>query len=457
MYIHERAIDIPLAPGHRDLLAHFEREVEQRSEGQFPIRLAVSATDDQGYHTEAGFIAELDARRREQLPSIFRFRRRQRENEERFNTVFLVPTGIGSTIGGHAGDATPAAALLAAVSDTLITHPNVFNASDVIDIPANALYVEGSIISRMLMGAVGLQPVRENRLLAVIDSQHGSAFESAAINSVNAARSTYGLEAPRVVMLDPPVSVRAVWAASGRATGRVENIEGLLRVLDEARGTYDALALATGVQVPIEYHTTYFKSHGEMVNPWGGVEAIFTHALSTMYDVPAAHSPMLESKAVDELDPGVVDPRMAAEAISTAFFMCVLKGLQRSPRIVGIEESIAPPPPDVIAAEDVSLLVIPDKAVGLPTLAALEQGIPVIAVRENENILKNDLSALPWAPGQLHMVENYWEAAGVAAALRAGIDPATVRRPLASTVTELRTSPAEAGQALVAELSSAGR
>lgn len=457
MYIHEQAIDIPVVPGHRDLLAHLSGEVSARSGDEIPIRLTVSATDDASYHCETGLMAGMSPSRREALPSIFRFRRRAMERSDAFTTVFLVPTGIGSTIGGHAGDATPAAHLLAAVSDTLITHPNVVNASDVIDIPENGLYVEGSVISRFLMGAIGLEAVRENRILVVLDAQHGSAFESAAINSVNAARSTYGAVAPRIILLDPPVSVRAEWAASGRAAGRVDNLDGLLRVLDEERGSYDALALATVVQVPMEYHTTYFRSHGEMVNPWGGAEAIFTHALSTMYNVPAAHSPMLESKEVDELDPGVVDPRMAAEAISTGFFMCVLKGLQRSPRLIGIEETFAPAPAGVLTAEDVSVLVIPDKVIGLPTLAALEQGIPVIAVRENENILHNDLRALPWAEGQLHIVENYWEAAGVAAALRAGIDPAAVRRPLAAASTELRTNPALAADAIGEIMSQATR
>ena len=91
----------------------------------------------------------------------------------------------------------------------------------------------------------------------------------------------------------------------------------------------------------------------------------------------------------------------------------------------------------MLAAADVSCLVIPDKVVGLPTLAALEQSIPVIAVRENRNIMRNDLRMLPWADGQLHMVENYWEAAGVMAALRSGIDPTTVRRPLADSVSEV--------------------
>jgi hypothetical protein len=37
--------------------------------------------------------------------------------------------------------------------------------------------------------------------------------------------------------------------------------------------------------------------------------------------------------------------------------------------------------------------------VGLPALAAIEQGIPVIAVKENKNRMKNNLEELPFAPG----------------------------------------------------------
>ena len=45
-------------------------------------------------------------------------------------------------------------------------------------------------------------------------------------------------------------------------------------------------------------------------------------------------------------------------------------------------------------------LVIPDGCVGLPRLAALEQGIPVIAVRENSNRMRNELGKLPFGPGK---------------------------------------------------------
>ena len=84
----------------------------------------------------------------------------------------LVPTGIGAEIGGHAGDAAPAATLLSGVCDTLITHLNVLNASDIIQVPENVLYVEGSMITAMLRGASRLLPVRSNRVLVLVQSHY---------------------------------------------------------------------------------------------------------------------------------------------------------------------------------------------------------------------------------------------------------------------------------------------
>lgn len=69
----------------------------------------------------------------------------------------------------------------------------------------------------------------------------------------------------------------------------------------------------------------------------------------------------------------------------------------------------------------------------MPTLAALEQGIPVIAVKENKNRMQNKLEELPFARGKLFMVDNYLEAVGVMNAIKAGVALESVRRPLAHT------------------------
>ncbi len=101
---------------------------------------------------------------------------------------------------------------------------------------------------------------------------------------------------------------------------------------------------------------------------------------------------MIESEEIESIDPGIVDPRMAAEAVSLTFLQSILKGLQRSPRI---ETDPAAADSTCLTARDVSCLVIPDGCLGLPVLAALEQGIPVIAVRDSDHLMNNDLAALP--------------------------------------------------------------
>jgi len=424
----ERSLQIPTR-WDRNILSDIRDSVSEHLGGDsIPVRFIVSESSGRYMSVEVGVLEPTNSETLPAMPDIFHLTKRSWENTDSFNVVFIVPTGIGAEIGGHAGDATPVARMLAQVCDTLITHPNVVNASDVNEMPDNGLYVEGSVLSRLLMGTVGLRRTRSNRVLVALDAFHDARWVDSAINAVNAARSTYGLETPGIVVLDEPLRLMSEYADSGRATGEVAGLDGLLRAFDQQRGRFDAVAVASSVEVPIAWHMEYFSSSGEMVNPWGGVEALLTHAASSIYNVPTAHAPMMESDEVAAVDPGVVDPRMAAEIISITFLQCVLKGLQKSPRMVTDPQHMIAP--GTITASDVSCLVIPDGCIGLPTLAALEQGIPVIAVRENRNLMRNDLANLPWNEGQLNIVENYWEAAGVLAALRAGMSPDSVRRPL---------------------------
>ena len=431
MLLRELEVELPRIEAQGDLLSYFREKVHGHvAECATPIRFAVSRTGPTSYHCEVGLFEGADAGT---AKSVFEFSQRSGESSGTFNVALIVPTGIGAEIGGHAGDAGPVAQLLAETCDTLITHPNVVNGSDINELPANGLYVEGSILSRLMMGTIGLETVRSNRVIVVIDAHPDPFFRHAAINATNAARAVYGLQCPAIVHLDPPIQMRARYSTSGRAVGRVAGLENLFELLAERRDDYDAVALSSVIDVPHEFHAAYFERKGEMVNPWGGVEAMLTHAISSTFDVPSAHSPMFESQEIANADPGVVDSRMAAEAISLTFLQCVLKGLRRSPRIV-VEPTSSHA--NVLTAANVSCLVIPAGCLGLPTLAALGQGIPVVAVNENRNLMRNDLRSLPWRAGQLWEVENYWEAAGVVAALKAGIAADAVRRPLEAALVE---------------------
>lgn len=423
MRLIERRISINPVP---DTFASLRSDVAMSlSEDEVPVRFAVTGSGGGPYQCEIGVIAGEHSH---SVSPLFEFRRRSYESQEVFNVVLVVPTGIGAEIGGHSGDATPAAILLSSIADTLITHPNVVNASDINELPSNGLYVEGSVLTRLMMGTVGLRPARANRVLVALDGSYNERYAKYTVNAVNAARATYGLNCAGIVGVEPPMRVVGSYSDTGRASGYVEGVAGLLETLIERRDSYDAVALASVVEVPPHYHYDYFTSGGEIVNPWGGVEAILTHAVSAILNIPTAHAPMMESDDIAAVDPGIVDSRMAAEIISITFLQSVLKGLQRAPAIVTDESRFDNP--SVITAEDVSCLVIPDGCLGLPTLAALRQDIPVIAVRENRSLMQNDLERLSWKPGRFYIAENYWEAAGIAAALKAGLDPRSVRRPL---------------------------
>lgn len=432
MLLTGRELDIPAEKNGVSLLKYFREEINKNiASDEIPVRFAVTQSDSNANKCELGILKGVSSSDAHRLSSIFDFAPREIENTNNFNAVMIVPTGIGAEIGGHAGDATPAARLLASVCDTLITHPNVVNASDINELPANGLYVEGNNLAQLLMGTISLQKIRANRIILVIDKHPESRISDFTINAASAARSTLGIDCPQVIEMDEPILMRSDYSTSGTAVGRIEGLERLYEVLRAHRAEYDAIALTSIIDISKELMMDYFKSSGDMVNPWGGVEAMLTHAITMLFGVPAAHSPMLESTDALDMQLGVVDPRMSAEAISTSFLHCILKGLHQSPRI--ISDGLLFAHPSVITAADISCVVIPDGCVGLPTLAALEQGIPVIAVKENKNRMENDLKALPFKPGKLFFAENYLEAVGIMASLKAGVSLASVHRPLSRT------------------------
>jgi hypothetical protein len=400
------------------------------------VRFVVTSRSGNDFACELGVFEMTGSGSR---PGLFDFRPRAERDDRDFNAVFLVPTGIGAEIGGHSGDSGPVGKLLAAACDNLITHPNVGNAADINELPANALYVEGSVVADLLMGNVELRPVRANRLLLLMEKHTDPWFMDATVNMASAARAAAGFDIGEVVVLSKNFSMRSVYAPSGRAAGVVEGLESVFEALDRRHGEFDAVAVASLIKVPPHYHQDYFADSADiMVNPWGGVEAMLTHTLSRKYRIPTAHAPMMTSREVQTMDFGPVDPRKAAEPVSCTYLFSVLKGLQRSPAICAATGN--PGAAGRIGAENIHCLVIPDGCIGLPTLAALAQKIPIIAVRGNRNCMKNDLDNLPGAQKGVFKVDNYLEAVGVMTALRSGVSLESVRRPIEMTQLSFETS-----------------
>ena len=339
------------------------------------------------------------------------------------NVVMIIPTGIGCEIGGHAGDATPAAKLLAACCDKLILHPNVVNASDINEMPANALYVEGSLLDNFLEGTVRLQEIRQNKILVVTNDP----VRPETVNAVSAARATIGADITIAVLKTPLIMIAMMDGAI--ASGEVHGYRELVTQVQEY--SFDALAIATPIECEKEVALRYFRNGG--VNPWGAVEAFASSKIAQAIRKPVAHAPVEthdeELKRFNE----VVDPRMAAELVSTAFVHCVLKGLHKAPRIIpnGLAPYIGRPKgwveKDLITQFDVDVLISPVGCIGPAHRYCLASGIPIIAVKENTCVLHDSM------PQSFIFVENYLEAAGHLMAMRAGVMPGLVRRPLAKT------------------------
>lgn len=325
--------------------------------------------------------------------------------------VLIIPTGIGASIGGHAGDANPVAKLIASCCDRLITHPNVVNASDINEMTENTLYVEGSMLDRFLEGDIELEEVRSNKILVVANPP----LSTDTINAVSAARATLGVEI-EILVLNTHLNLVAS-IENSTATGEVLGWRELVAQVRDFK--FDALAIHSPVEVSRDVALNYYRHGG--INPIGGVEAKLSKLVANELNCPVAHAPMDNSNPADvdlyHVFDSAVDPRLAAEAISTCYLHSVLKGLSRAPRVG-----------KGLSVNDVDFLLTPANCVGRPHKACLAHHIPVIAVKENKTVLNDTM------PDEFIVVENYLEAAGIIQAMKCGISPRSVRRPLANTV-----------------------
>ena len=414
------------------LLSNFREVISEQIQNiGKPIRFVIVKSNDTEYICEVDILCDDNAFPPTQ--DIFTYYKRSFENTNEFNIAFSIPTGIGAEIGGHAGDANAVCRLFGSICDNLITHPNCVNAANYNEQPPNTLYVEGSTFTKLFMGTVGLAKTRNNRTLLLVD-KYVKHLNDEIINAASTARMMLGVNCDVHIMENTMVA-KAGYSSSGRASGFIDHVEELFNEIDKfinrhnhvsKQNPYDAIALSTYLNMPHSNYDDYFVNNTINTNPWGSPEAMITHTVSDRYHIPCAHAPLMSKEAAAKAGTyGIVDPRKAPESESVADIYCCLKGLQKAPRLVSPENGLN--------SSNISCLVIPYGCVGLPVLAAFDQSIPVIAVKENTNLMRNRYSDYDFDNKILYEVNNYWEALGVCQAIKAGIDPKVVRRPILAT------------------------
>lgn len=291
--------------------------------------------------------------------------------------AFIVPTGIGASIGGYAGDASVWARKFAEFS-RLIVNPNVVNAGCFSGITKNMLYVEGYSLDEFFKGNLGLIPSKNNKIGVVFDKGISQEVLNIHINTINSVKTVYGIDIISEVTKEA-VNVDFFVNESGISTGKVNNIEQLLKTAKSllSQGT-EAIAVVCKFNEPSENEN---YENGIGVDPIGGMEAIISHYLSHELQVPVAHSPAFEDFSIAT---HVVNPKASAEYITPTFLPCILIGLSQAPNIAKCKIQNV----KSISIKDLDYLVMPYNSLGsIPVFEAIKRGIKIYAVKENQSVL----------------------------------------------------------------------
>ena len=290
--------------------------------------------------------------------------------------AFIVPTGIGASIGGYAGDASLNAKMFTK-DFNVIVNPNVVNAACFSGITDNMLYTEGWTLSQFLKGNIYLLPSEKNKIGIIFDKGISQGILNVHINTMNAVKTVYGVNIAGYEITEEPCEVEFYNSESGVSTGRLVNNKTLVQAGKKLieRGA-DVIAVVCKFDEPPEDN---YKD-GEGVDIVGGVEAIISHYLTRELKVPVVHSPAFEDITITK---DLVDAKASAEYITPTFLPCLLIALDNAPLISykKVEQ--------YISVDKLKALIMPYNSLGSSIVAdALLRGIKVIAVKENQSILK---------------------------------------------------------------------
>ena len=359
-------------------------------------------------------------------------------NIDPFPTLLIIPTGIGCSVGGYAGDAIPAARLLASASECLITHPNVMNGGSLYWSDTSIQYVEGYSLNLFAAGEVFLKPVRQQKVGLLLDAGLESDLKKRHLQVADGCVASLGLNIGPVITTERPIRINLKKGLSGSSWGDIEESDVLLRAAEKLKKA-GATAIAVVTRFPDdsdELETKLYRQ-GNGVDIIAGVEAVISHFLVKHLLIPCAHAPGLAPLPIDY----DLDPRTSGEEIGYTFLQSVLVGLSRAPDLIcktamKNKANAFLQVKNLLRNKDLGAVVVPQGALGgEAVLSCIERFIPLIVV-SNQGVLnvsstKMRLDNLSGEKNNsILYAENYLEAAGLITALRHGINIKSLRRPI---------------------------
>ncbi len=310
--------------------------------------------------------------------------------------AFVVPTGVGASIGGYAGDASTYARKISQYSK-LIVNPNVVNAGCFSGITPNMLYTEGYTLDSFFKGEISLIPSQNNKIGIVYDRAIPQDVLNVHINTQNAVQTVYGTNIHSYEITEESAGIEFYVTDDRISTGTISNISTVenacQKLLDKGCEAIAIVCLFKDDNQNEEY------ANGLGVDPVGGVEAVISHDISKKFKVPCAHSPAFSDY---QIYPDLINPKSASEYITPTFLPCILLGLSQAPKI-------SENPNEGINIKHIDFLAMPYNSLGAtPVYEALKKGIPVFAVLENKtelNITKENL----FEGSNIQIVQSYDE------------------------------------------------
>lgn len=335
-------------------------------------------------------------------------------------SCLIIPTGIGASFGGYAGDANPIAKLIASSSKYFIANPNVVNGAVLTDVPSNLIYLEGFLLEQFLLGKINLMPTSQNNIGVIFDKGISDERLDYELNVLNAAKAFYGCNVMAWTQTDVPILISPSVNNLGFSTGSIKNIEAIIDKAFKLKHA-GATAIAICCAVPdISLNASY--QFGKGVDPIGGVESIISHSVSAAVGLVSAHAPILISD--EEVDYKNVSPASASEYIAQTFLPSVISGLRFSPRIVETNYK-----PASLSVNDLFNIIVPYNAFGSAGVLFLNKTSNnlVSLVAENKTCLEVNPNHIAM---NFNVSKSYKDLIDIDKATELGIDPSVLERPL---------------------------
>ena len=290
--------------------------------------------------------------------------------------ALIVPTGIGASIGGYAGDASQVAQMFAKDFNVII-NPNVVNAACFSGITENMLYTEGWTFTQFIKGNINLIPSTNNKIGVIFDKGISQGILNVHINTINAVKTVYGINVIDYEITEEPCEVEFYNTESGISSGSIINNKTLIKagqkLLDKGA---EVLAVVCKFDEPPEDN----YKNGNDVDIVGGVEAIISHYLTKELKVPVVHAPAFENITITK---DLVDEKAAAEYITPTFLPCLLIALKNAPLFSWPNRELYS-----ICRENLQAVIMPYNSLGSSiVLDSLKANIPVYAIKENSSVL----------------------------------------------------------------------